>query len=97
MLHTISTSPFQTHALQRCLRYLGPEDEILLIQDAVVAGIEKNTWCDTLAQAGVNIYVLEADLVARGLREQMSDRFYLVDFSGFVELAVRHETQMKWE
>ncbi len=41
MLHTISTSPFQTQALQRCLRYISPGDEILLIQDAVFAGIEK--------------------------------------------------------
>ncbi|UTV27989.1 sulfurtransferase complex subunit TusB [Photobacterium atrarenae] len=96
MLHTISTSPFQTQALQRCLRYLGPEDEILLIQDAVVAGIEKNTWCETLALAGVKIYLLEADLLARGLRGQVVDGFYIVDLSGFVELTVRHDTQMKW-
>ncbi|MEJ2764575.1 sulfurtransferase complex subunit TusB [Photobacterium sp. MCCC 1A19761] len=97
MLHTIMTSPFQSQALQRCLRYLAPQDEILLIQDAVVAGIEKNAWSETLTQAGVNIYVLEADLVARGLRDQMNDRFQIVDYSGFIELTIRHETQMKWE
>lgn len=96
MLHTITTSPFHSQALQRCLRYLGPEDEILLIQDAVVAGIEKNTWCERLAQAGVKIYLLEADLLARGLRQQVANGFYIVDFSDFVELTVRHETQMKW-
>ncbi len=52
MLHTISTSPFQTQALQRCLRYISPGDEILLIQDAVFAGIEKNTWCEAIKMSG---------------------------------------------
>ncbi|UXI01540.1 sulfurtransferase complex subunit TusB [Photobacterium sp. TY1-4] len=97
MLHTIMTSPFQSQALRRCLRYLAPQDEILLIQDAVVAGTEKNAWSEALTQAGVNIYVLEVDLVARGLREQMNERIHVVDYSGFVGLTERHESQMKWE
>lgn len=96
MLHTVMTSPFQTQAMARCLRYLGPADEILLLQDAVVAGVEKNAWCATLAQTGVKIYLLEADLLARGLREQVADCFHIIDFEGFVGLTVAHETQMKW-
>ncbi|ELR63905.1 tRNA 5-methylaminomethyl-2-thiouridine synthase TusB [Photobacterium marinum] len=96
MLHTITTSPFQTQALQRCLRYIGQGDEILLIQDAVIAGIEKNAWAETLKQSGVKIYLLEADLAARGIAGKTDNSLEVVDFNGFASLTVKHETQMKW-
>ncbi|WP_299016779.1 sulfurtransferase complex subunit TusB [uncultured Photobacterium sp.] len=96
MLHTISTSPFQTQALQRCLRYISQDDEILLVQDAVIAGIEKNTWCESIKDSGVKIYLLAADIAARGLSGKVNDAFEVIDFEGFVALTVKHETQMKW-
>jgi len=96
MLHTIATSPFQTQALQRCLRYISPDDEILLIQDAVFAGIEKNTWCGAIKMSGVKIYLLEADLAARGLLSKVDKELNVVDFKGFILLTEQHETQMKW-
>lgn len=96
MLHTISTSPFQTHALLQCLRYIGQDDEILLIQDAVVAGIEKNTWSEAIKASGVKIYLLATDLAARGLSEKADGDFEVIDLKGFVALTVKHETQMKW-
>lgn len=96
MLHTITTSPFQTQALQHCLRYIGQDDEILLVQDAVVAGIEKNTWSEALKQSGVKIYLLAADLTARGLAKKVDNGFEVIDSEGFVSLTVKHESQMKW-
>lgn len=96
MLHIISTSPFHTQALQRCLRYISPDDEILLIQDAVFAGIEKNIWCEAIKKSGVKIYLLEADLIARGLLLKADISCKTIDYKGFVLLTVKHETQMKW-
>ncbi|MCW8329677.1 sulfurtransferase complex subunit TusB [Photobacterium sp. SDRW27] len=96
MLHTISTSPFQTQALQRCLRYIGHNDEILLIQDAVSAGIEKNIWSEAIKTSGVKIYLLEADLAARGLLDKVGKFAEVIDYKGFVSLTVKHETHMKW-
>ena len=96
MLHIISTSPFQTQALQHCLRYISQDDEILLVQDAVVAGIVKNTWNEAIKGAGVKIYLLAADLAARGLAEKVDGDIEVVDFDGFVALTVKHESQMKW-
>lgn len=97
MLHTVITSPFHTQSLQSCLRYINPADEILLLQDAVIAGIEKNFWCDAIKKSGVKIYLLEADLAARGLLGRVDNHFEVVDYSGFVLLSDKHETQMKWE
>ena len=82
MLHVISTSPFQTQALLHCLRYIGQDDEILLIEDAVVAGIEKNTWYEVIKGAGVKIYLLAPDLAARGLYDKCCDQFEPIDYKG---------------
>ncbi|OLQ78789.1 sulfurtransferase TusB [Photobacterium proteolyticum] len=96
MLHTISTSPFQTQDLQRCLQYLRPDDEILLLQDAVSAGIEKNSWCEAIKKSGVKIYLLEADLAARGLTDKVDNSINVIDFKGFVSITEQHESQLKW-
>ena len=37
MLHLILNSPFQSQALAEALSYLQPEDELVLMQDAVIA------------------------------------------------------------
>ena len=96
MLHTITTSPFHTHSLQSCLRYISQDDEILLLQDAVVAGLKENIWCEAIKNSGVKIYLLKEDLLARGIIDKVDDRFEVVDYKGFVSLSVKQETQMNW-
>ncbi|MFC1503047.1 sulfurtransferase complex subunit TusB [Pseudomonadota bacterium] len=96
MLHTITTSPFHTQSLQSCLRYISQDDEILLLQDAVIAGLRENFWCEAIKNSGVKIYLLKEDLLARGIVEKVDDSFDVVDYKGFVSLSTEHETQMNW-
>ncbi len=37
MLHVISSSPFVQTTLQSCLEFMRPDDQLILIQDAVIA------------------------------------------------------------
>ncbi|MGF1691521.1 sulfurtransferase complex subunit TusB [Photobacterium kagoshimensis] len=96
MLHTVTTSPFQTAALADCLRYSSQNDAILLLQDAVIAAIDENNWCQALKNSGQKIYVLHEDALARGLIEKLTAGFEVIDYNGFVLLSSKCETQMKW-
>ncbi|MGF1874315.1 sulfurtransferase complex subunit TusB [Photobacterium frigidiphilum] len=97
MLHTVTTSPFHTQSLQSCLRYISQDDEILLLQDAVFAGLRENILSKTIKVSGVKIYLLKEDLLARGIENKVDEYFEVVDYSGFVSLSIQHEAQMKWE
>lgn len=97
MLHTVTTSPFHTQSLQSCLRYISQDDEILLLQDAVFAGLRENIWSKTIKFSGVKIYLLKEDLLARGIAGKVDECFEVIDYSGFVSLSVQHDVQMKWE
>jgi len=83
--------------LQSCLRYISQDDEILLLQDAVFAGLRENIWSKTIKVSGVKIYLLKEDLLARGIVDKVDECFEVVDYAGFVSLSVQHEAQMKWE
>ncbi|PSW19200.1 sulfurtransferase complex subunit TusB [Photobacterium sanctipauli] len=96
MLHIISSSPYQTQAFQQCVPLVTENDAILLIQDAVIAAVGQNSAFEAIKNTGVKIYLLAADLTARGLGERVCADAEIIDYKGFVSLTVTHETQMKW-
>ncbi|USH02699.1 sulfurtransferase complex subunit TusB [Grimontia kaedaensis] len=96
MLHTVNASPYASSALSNCLRYSEKHSEILLLEDAVVAGILGGQWEGQLISSGRRIYVLQEDAIARGIEQKIASQFELIDMEGFVELTARHVTQMKW-
>lgn len=96
MLHTITRSPYQSTALAQCVEYLTAGDAILLLEDAVVAGLTKNNFLSEIKNVGVDIYLLEADVIARGLQDKCDQSINLIDYKGFVSLTVTHDKHMKW-
>lgn len=96
MLHTVTRSPFQSQSLVQCLQYISPNDEILLLEDAVIAGLRENIYFDLIKNADVKIYLLEADVIARGLQNKCDESLKLIDYKGFVSLTVKHEQHIKW-
>ena len=96
MLHTVNSSPYSSYALANCLRYSEKRSEILLLEDAVVAGILGGQWEEKLISSGRRIYVLQEDAIARGVVQKITSQFELIDIEGFVDLTTRHVTQMKW-
>ena len=96
MLHSVTRSPFQSQSLAQCLQFICPGDEILLLEDAVIVALSKNIYFDLIKNIGVKIYLLEADIIARGLQGKCNKYFHVVDYKGFVLLTEQHDKHMKW-
>ncbi|PLR37038.1 sulfurtransferase complex subunit TusB [Chimaeribacter coloradensis] len=89
MLLTLSHSPFQTD-LPALLRLAGQGDDLLLIQDGVLAGLKESAALDWLLAAPISVYALKEDIEARGLIGQISDKITLIGYTTFVMLTVKH-------
>ena len=95
ILHTLHTSPFQTHALQQCLTLLNDSDTLLLIEDGVIASQAKHSLfseLSVLAKQG-RLKILSSDLTARGIDNLIGDK---CSYNDFVTLVAEHKSQMAW-
>ena len=95
MLHTLSHSPWQCD-IDGLLRMLAEGDELLLIQDGVLAAIEGSRFVEMLNNAPITVSALKEDIAARGLVGQISAKIDVVSYNDFVNLTVKHTTQMSW-
>lgn len=95
MLHTLSHSPWQCD-ITSLARNLCAGDDLLLMQDGVVAGIEGNDFLDVLSQKAVSLYALREDVLARGIAARISTRITSIDYNDFVRLVIKHPSQMAW-
>ncbi len=99
MLHIVNKSPFERNALASCLGHAREGDAILLIEDAVVGAIDGSGFIGQLKKAMLDksVYVLGADLAARGMQEnRVAEGVQVVDYAGFVDLAVNNEKTQSW-
>lgn len=99
MLHTVNKSPFERTNLDSCLRLAKKGSAILLFEDGVYAAIQGSTVSDRVAVATkkFSIHVLGPDLAARGLdQDKVIDGITVVDYGGFVDLAVDFGTVQSW-
>jgi len=96
-LHIINKSPLSYSCLRECLPLCQQHNSILFIEDGIVA-------CQCLTEAeldscddkGIKLYVLEADLKARGLTNKIIPPFITIDDDGFVALTIRHQSSVSW-
>ncbi|AOM42042.1 sulfurtransferase complex subunit TusB [Xenorhabdus hominickii] len=95
MLYTVSRSPYQDD-FNAMLGLISDTDDVLLIQNGVLLGINENRYLIELLRTGAGIYALEADIAARGLIEQISNRVQVIDYKGFVNLTVKHKQNFAW-
>ncbi|MDC9593621.1 sulfurtransferase complex subunit TusB [Xenorhabdus sp. IM139775] len=95
MLYTVSRSPYHDD-FNAMLGFVSETDDVLLIQNGVLLGINNNRYLAELLSTGAGIYVLREDLDARGLIEQISDRIIVIDYNGFVSLTVKHQQNFAW-
>lgn len=77
--------------LSEALPFIGENDGILLIEDAVVLATSDSsqTHCK-------NQFALEEDLIARGLKDKSQASWELIDFPQFVELTLRFDKPITW-
>ena len=95
ILHTVKTSPFQTFAISDCLSLMADQDTMLLIEDAVIASQAKHPFYEQLALLSKQgrLFVLDVDLQARGIDNNIGIR---CSYTDFVELVVQHKSQIAW-
>lgn len=94
MLHTINKSPFDTHDLKDCTRFISDGDVILLLEDGVYAA-EKDTIKSELITNILKtntVYALSPDLKARGL-SHLIEGIKTADYGTFVDLVEEHKVQ----
>jgi len=99
MLHTINKSPFEKDSLKTCLRLSREKSSILMIEDGVYGAIRGARTEDAVAEAVKtrSIYALEPDLKARGIDlEKLVDGIIVIDYDGFVKLAVESSKVQSW-
>ncbi len=88
-LHILNKGP--EHARTRtCLSALGPNDELLLIENGALCLAKKNLDLDC-----GRIYVIEADLAARGLSDQ-NNNAQPIDYATMVALTAEAENIISW-
>lgn len=95
MLHTLMTSPFRCD-LNAMVRLLAEGDDVLLLQDGVIAALAGSPALEVLLHAPISLYALKDDLDARGLFGQISTSVTAVSYTEFVALAVKNPQQMTW-
>ena len=99
LLHTVNKSPFEKNALTSCLRLAKADSAVLLIEDGVYAAMAGTAYEGKLREAmkTVRIYALGPDLKARGMSpDRVISGVEVVDYRGFVELAVEHDAVHSW-
>ena len=99
MLHTVNKSPFEKSSFYTCLRLAKQGSDILLIEDAVYAALKKSQIekAVKLAVSKYNMYVLEPDMMARGLQPDcLIAGIKLIGYDGFVDLAVKNSQVQSW-
>lgn len=98
-LHTLNKSPFTHQLLDQCLAVIRPDDALLLLEDgvyAVTAGSPQLSTLKAFHQRGGQIYVIEADMEARGLPLDQLDWLELIDYNRFVTLCVENNPIQSW-
>ena len=98
MLHTVNKSPFDHTTLETCLKFAKQGSAVLLIEDGVYAALKETAVSKQVQDAlkSVSIYALKPDLEARGMQNRALDGIQLVDYGGFVDLVVEHNSVQSW-
>ena len=98
MLHTVNKSPFEHSTLETCLKFARQGSVVLLIEDGVYAAARDTAVSNRMQEAlkSVSICALRPDVEARGMQNRVMDGVRLVDYGGFVDLVVEHNTVQSW-
>ena len=98
MLHTVNKSPTERNTLESCLKHLKKGSAVLLIEDGVYGALKGTASTKMIEQALKTnpIYALYPDIEARGMQDRVIDGIKLVDYSGFVDLAVEYPSVQAW-
>lgn len=95
MLYTLSRSPY-TCDLIVLLRTTIVGDDILLLSDGVIAGLNGSPSLHALTTSPLILYALENDIIARGLSAYFSPNINIISYTNFVQLTEKNHCQLAW-
>ena len=95
MLYTLLHSPWQCD-FDSLLLLLQEGDDLLLLQDGVTAALTGSQKLEQLLASPATLWVLEEDVMARGLTAQISTNVSRLNYTGFVTLTTKHPQQVAW-
>lgn len=99
MLHILRHSPGSETRFASCLRGLGPQQSLLLMEDAVYGLLPRSRTLASLQilPGSVRLYAMEADVLARGLAlDDLPERVKIIDYSAMVRLCLEHKKVVNW-
>lgn len=99
MLHILRHSPHTDNRFAGCLRVLGSEQALLLTEDAVYALLPDSLAATQLSllPAAVQLYVLQADMLARGLAlDDLPSRVQIIDYPDMVVVCAKYSKVISW-
>lgn len=93
MLHIIKTQS----GLDDAIHLIQPADDVLLVEDAVYALFRQSSSLIGWKDQKDHCWVLQQDLMARGLTLSHESNFQAVDFDDFVFLTEQHLQSITWD
>jgi tRNA 2-thiouridine synthesizing protein B len=87
ILHTFNNQ----RAFHVSRAFVQETDQILFLEDGVYCLLDK-----TLDMPDSNIYILQADMDARGLADRIGPEIHRVDYEGFVQLCCDADSVSNW-
>ncbi len=95
-LHTINKAPSDISLWQSCLSAVLPGDALLMIENGVYAATQTSIIKQLQNINEVSLYLLSADIEARGLTQEIRTEAVLVNDQQFVELCCQHAKVVSW-
>ncbi|WP_343128553.1 sulfurtransferase complex subunit TusB [Buchnera aphidicola (Kurisakia onigurumii)] len=95
MLHVLTQSPFVSD-INLIINMIDKNDYFLAIQDGVIISLKGNIFINLLDSTRCSLFVLQEDLIARGIMHLVSTNFKIINYTEFVHLTIQKRKQLKW-
>ncbi|MCX8642761.1 sulfurtransferase complex subunit TusB [Gilliamella sp. B3791] len=93
MLHTISTH----HSANIDTTLISTQDAVLFWQNGVMIACQNNPLLNDILQKTTHCYVLDNDIIARGISQFIDVRLEIITMQQVVELTAKYYPQINWE
>lgn len=93
-LHILNQSSGHSGTIENMIRTVTANDAVILIEDGVYTSLPPHS--DSIIKCGVPVFVLDADVKARGLTDKVHPEFQIVDDHGFVNLCCQYSKTVSW-
>ncbi|QJC32982.1 sulfurtransferase complex subunit TusB [Enterobacteriaceae endosymbiont of Donacia semicuprea] len=99
MLYTLFSSPSSCN-FSLLLKILNKHDDLLLIQDGVLAGLKDSKSMGKIIKIKKKIklliFAINDDILARGLNLNISKQIIRINYTKFVDLIIKNKQQIIW-